>query len=96
MKTNELDQRIEKVRKRVEESKAAYDRVSKELKNLMDKKKLMQAEEIMNAITKSGKSYEEAFNQLPLELWGYKATIIDFLTILLCIISKIVFKICNV
>lgn len=64
MKTNELDQRIEKVRKRVEESKAAYDRVSKELKNLMDKKKLMQAEEIMNAITKSGKSYEEVLQSI--------------------------------
>lgn len=64
MKTNELDQRIEKVRKRVEESKAAYDRVSKELKNLMDKKKLMPAEEIMNAITKSGKSYEEVLQSI--------------------------------
>lgn len=64
MKTNELDQRIEKARKRVEESKAAYDRVSKELKNLMDKKKLMQAEEIMNAITKSGKSYEEVLQSI--------------------------------
>lgn len=64
MKTNELDQRIEKARKRVKESKAAYDRVSKELKNLMDKKKLMQAEEIMNAITKSGKSYEEVLQSI--------------------------------
>ena len=35
MKTNELDQRIEKARKRVKESKAAYDRASKELKNLL-------------------------------------------------------------
>ena len=41
MKTNELDQRIEKVRKRVKESKAAYDKASQELKSLMDKKKLI-------------------------------------------------------
>lgn len=64
MKTNELNQRIEKVRKRVEESKAAYERASKELKNLLDKQKLMQADEIMNAIEKSGKSYEEVLQSI--------------------------------
>lgn len=64
MKTNELDQRIEKVRKRVKESKAAYDKASKELKNLMDKKKLIQADEIMDAIAKSGKTYEEVLQSI--------------------------------
>lgn len=64
MKANELNQRIEKVRKRVEESKAAYERASKELKNLLDKQKLMQADEIMNAIEKSGKSYEEVLQSI--------------------------------
>ena len=64
MKANELNQRIEKVRKRVEESKAAYDRASKELKNLLDKQKLMQADEIINAIEKSGKSYEEVLQSI--------------------------------
>lgn len=64
MKTNELDQRIEKVRKRVEESKAAYDRASKELKNLLKKKKLIQADEIMDAIAKSGKTYEEVLQSI--------------------------------
>lgn len=64
MKANELNQRIEKVRKRVEESKAAYERVSKELKNLLDKQKLMQADEIINAIEKSGKSYEEVLQSI--------------------------------
>lgn len=64
MKANELNQRIEKVRKRVEESKAAYERASKELNKLLDKQKLMQAEEIMNAITKSGKSYEEVLKSI--------------------------------
>ena len=64
MKANELNQRIEKVRKRVEESKAAYERVSKELKDLLDKQKLMQADEIMNAIEKSGKSYEEVLKSI--------------------------------
>jgi hypothetical protein len=64
VKTNELDQRIEKVRKRVEESKAAYDRASKELKNLMEKKKLIQADEIMDAIAKSGKTYEEVLQSI--------------------------------
>lgn len=64
MKANELNQRIEKVRKRVEESKAAYDRASKELKNLMEKKKLIQADEIMDAIAKSGKTYEEVLQSI--------------------------------
>ena len=64
MKANELNQRIEKVRKRVEESKAAYERASKELNKLLDKQKLMQAEEIINAITKSGKSYEEVLQSI--------------------------------
>lgn len=64
MKANELNQRIEKVRKRVEESKATYERASKELNKLLDKQKLMQAEEIMNAITKSGKSYEEVLQSI--------------------------------
>lgn len=64
MKANELNQKIEKVRKRVEESKAAYERASKELNKLLDKQKLMQAEEIMNAITKSGKSYEEVLQSI--------------------------------
>jgi hypothetical protein len=64
VKTNELDQRIEKVRKRVEESKAAYDRASKELKNLLEKKKLIQADEIMDAIAKSGKTYEEVLQSI--------------------------------
>lgn len=64
MKTNELDQRIEKVRKRVKESKAAYDRASKELKNLLEKKKLIQADEIMDAIAKSGKTYEEVLQSI--------------------------------
>lgn len=64
MKANELNQRIEKVRKRVEESKAAYERASKELKNLLDKQKLMQADEIINAIEKSGRSYEEVLQSI--------------------------------
>lgn len=64
MKANELNQKIEKVRKRVEESKAAYERASKELNKLLDKQKLMQAEKIMNAITKSGKSYEEVLQSI--------------------------------
>lgn len=64
MKANELNQRIEKVRKRVEESKAAYERASKELKNLLDKQKLMQADEIINAIEKSGKTYEEVLQSI--------------------------------
>ncbi len=64
MKTNELDQRIEKARKSVKESKAAYDRASKELKNLLEKKKLIQADEIMDAIAKSGKTYEEVLQSI--------------------------------
>jgi len=64
MKANELNQRIKKARKRVEESKAAYERASKELKKLLDKQKMMQADEIINAIEKSGKSYEEVLQSI--------------------------------
>lgn len=64
MRASELNQRIKKARKRVEESKAAYERASKELKNLLDKQKLMQADEIINAIEKSGKSYEEVLQSI--------------------------------
>lgn len=64
MRASELNQRIKKARKRVEESKAAYDRASKELNNLLDKQKLMQADEIIKAIEKSGKSYEEVLQLL--------------------------------
>lgn len=64
MKANELNQRIEKVRKRVVESKAAYERASKELNKLLDKQRLMQAEQIMNAIAKSDKSYEEVLQSI--------------------------------
>lgn len=64
MRASELNQRIKKARKRVEESKAAYDRASKELKNLLEKKKLIQADEIMDAIAKSGKTYEEVLQSI--------------------------------
>lgn len=64
MRASELNQRIKKARKRVEESKVAYDRASKELKNLLEKKKLIQADEIMDAIAKSGKTYEEVLQSI--------------------------------
>lgn len=62
MNTTELDLRIEKAREKADKTKIAYDRAVKELKTLVDKKKLIQAEEILSAIEKSGKSFEEIFD----------------------------------
>jgi len=41
-----------------------YDSLAKELEELMDRKREIQAKEIMTAFTKSGKSYCEIMNFL--------------------------------
>ena len=69
MKTNEVDKKIEKAREKVNRAREAYDKATKELKALEDKQKLLKAEEILSAIEKSGKSFEEIFDFI--SAWSY-------------------------
>ena len=64
MTTKILDQKIEKVKEKVDKAQAEYNAVAKELKELMDKRDKIQANEIIKAIAKSGKSYEEVIEYI--------------------------------
>ena len=64
MTTKMLDQKIKKVKEKVDKAQAEYNAVAKELKELMDKRDKIQANEIIKAIAKSGKSYEEVIEYI--------------------------------
>lgn len=64
MTTKILDQKIEKVKEKVDKAQAEYNAVAKELKELMDKRDKIKANEIIKAIAKSGKSYEEVIEYI--------------------------------
>lgn len=64
MTTKMLDQKIEKVKEKVDKAQAEYNAVAKELKELIDKRDKIQADEIIKAIAKSGKSYEEVIEYI--------------------------------
>lgn len=64
MTTKMLDQKVEKVKEKVDKAQAEYNAVAKELKELMDKRDKIQANEIIKAIAKSGKSYEEVIEYI--------------------------------
>lgn len=64
MATKMLDQKIKKVKEKVDKAQAEYNAVAKELKELMDKRDKIQANEIIKAIAKSGKSYEEVIEYI--------------------------------
>ena len=54
-----LEEKIEQAQQRVIKTKAAYDKAVDDLQILIDKKKAMQTDELMNAIAQSGRSFEE-------------------------------------
>jgi len=54
-----IDTRIRKAQDSVEKTKARYDAAITELGALYDEKKELQMKELLAAIEKSGKSYEE-------------------------------------
>ena len=54
-----LEEKIEQAQQRVIKTKAAYDRAVDDLQILIDKKKAIQTDELMNAIAQSGRSFEE-------------------------------------
>jgi len=54
-----LDQKIEKAQSDVVKSKKRYDLAVSTLKDLMDKRDALKRDELINAIMKSEKSYEQ-------------------------------------
>lgn len=54
-----VNQQIEAAEAEVIKAKKKYDEATEKLKSLLDKKKALQTEELMNAVMKSSRSYEE-------------------------------------
>lgn len=54
-----VNQQIESAEAEVIKAKKKYDEATDKLKSLLDKKKALQTEELMNAVMKSSRSYEE-------------------------------------
>ena len=54
-----VNQQIEAAEAEVIKAKKKYDEATDKLKSLFDKKKALQTEELMNAVMKSSRSYEE-------------------------------------
>ena len=54
-----VNQQIEAAEAEVIKAKKKYDEATDKLKRLLDKKKALQTEELMNAVMKSSRSYEE-------------------------------------
>ena len=54
-----VNQQIETAEAEVIKAKKKYDEATDKLKSLLDKKKALQTEELMNAVMKNSRSYEE-------------------------------------
>ena len=54
-----VNQQIEAAEAEVIRTKKKYDEATDKLKGLLDKKKALQTEELLNAVMKSSRSYEE-------------------------------------
>ena len=54
-----VNQQIEAAEAEVIKAKKKYDEATDKLKGLLDKKKALQTEELLNAVMKSSRSYEE-------------------------------------
>ncbi|MCI6594072.1 hypothetical protein ACTND3_01845 [Bacillota bacterium HCP28S3_F12] len=54
-----LEQKISKLETAISRNRQQYDQLMKELKELLDKQKAMQSEELMKAIADSSRSYED-------------------------------------
>lgn len=54
-----LEQKIRKLETAISKNRQQYDQLTKELKELLDKQKAMQSEELMKAIADSSRSYED-------------------------------------
>jgi hypothetical protein len=54
-----IDEKIEKAQLNFEKAKVKYDAAAKELQDLMVKKEAIRKDELIKAIARSGKSYDE-------------------------------------
>ena len=54
-----LEQKISKLETAISRNRQQYDQLTKELKELLDKQKAMQSEELMKAIADSSRSFED-------------------------------------
>ena len=54
-----LEQKIRKLETAISKNRQQYDQLTKELKELLDKQKAMQSEELIKAIADSSRSYED-------------------------------------
>lgn len=54
-----LEQKIDAAKEKVIRTKAAYDKAVDELQVLLDKKKAMQTQDLIKAISESNKTFEE-------------------------------------
>jgi len=54
-----LEQKIRKLETGISKNRQQYDQMTKELKELLDKQKALQSEELMKAIADSSRSYED-------------------------------------
>lgn len=57
--TGSIDSEIQKVKQNISKTKARYDELAESLQKLEKQKRAMQADKIMDAFEKSGKSYKE-------------------------------------
>ena len=62
-----IDEKIERAKLKVSKAKDSYDEALSELKNLMEEKKKLQSKELMDAIDKSNRAYEEITEFLSME-----------------------------
>ena len=60
-----LEEKIKKAEADVIAAKKKYDQATANLKELLDKRDAIRKEEILSAVVKSGRSYEERFFFLP-------------------------------
>ena len=54
-----LEQKISKVEIAISKNRQQYDQLTKELKELLDKQRVLHSEELMKAIADSTRSYED-------------------------------------
>jgi chromosome segregation ATPase len=59
-----LEQKISKLETAISKNRLQYDQLTKELKELLEKKKALQSEELMKAIADSPRSYEDILHYI--------------------------------
>ena len=62
-----IDEKIERAKLKVSKAKDRYDEALSELKNLMEEKRKLQSKELMDAIDKSNRTYEEIMEFLNMD-----------------------------